>query len=132
MAKVIDAIINLLPLAIAFLARCWSPQGAHASIPRLWLWIAPTALIVIGQMTLLSVRGQTFGKMALGLYVVDYHNETNPGFFRAVVLRSLGPILIGALPIWGKFFAVINVLSIFGEDRRCLHDLIAGTKVVER
>ncbi|MBD3392455.1 MAG: hypothetical protein GF418_10265 [Chitinivibrionales bacterium] len=42
-------------------------------------------------------------------------------------------ILVGALqgiPILGSLFALINVLFVFREDHRCIHDLIAGTKVV--
>ncbi len=53
------------------------------------------------------------------------------GFSHAWVLRSLVPGLIAAIPRLGALFVLADVLSIFGEERRCLHDYIAGTKVVK-
>jgi uncharacterized RDD family membrane protein YckC len=31
----------------------------------------------------------------------------------------------------GAFYSIADVLFIFGKDRRCLHDLLAGTRVVQ-
>jgi hypothetical protein len=35
--------------------------------------------------------------------------------------------LLGIIP----FYGFVDVLFIFGQERRCLHDLIAGTRVVQ-
>jgi hypothetical protein len=40
------------------------------------------------------------------------------------------PYLIGIVPILGILFVLCDVLSIFGETRRCIHDAMARTKVV--
>jgi hypothetical protein len=34
------------------------------------------------------------------------------------------------IPGVGRWMPLIEILFIFGEERRCVHDLIAGTKVV--
>jgi uncharacterized RDD family membrane protein YckC len=34
------------------------------------------------------------------------------------------------IPVIGPLFGLVNVLFIFGEERRCLHDLAANTIVV--
>ena len=39
--------------------------------------------------------------------------------------------VLAAIPGIGNLYALIDVLCIFREDRRCLHDLIADTNVVE-
>jgi uncharacterized RDD family membrane protein YckC len=38
--------------------------------------------------------------------------------------------LLSALAGIGWIFALVDALFIFREDRRCLHDFIAGTRVV--
>jgi uncharacterized RDD family membrane protein YckC len=94
------------------------------------LVVGVLALILV-QITLLTRRGQTLGKIALGLRIVRMADGSNPGFRHALVLRALVPALIFALPFVGRFFALIDLLTIFGDDSRCLHDVIADTKVVE-
>lgn len=42
----------------------------------------------------------------------------------------MSTIALSLIPAIGQLFAVIDTLCIFWEDRRCIHDLIAGTKVV--
>jgi uncharacterized RDD family membrane protein YckC len=43
------------------------------------------------------------------------------------LLRSWLNTLIGIIP----FYGLVDVLFIFREDKRCIHDLIAGTHVVQ-
>ena len=43
-----------------------------------------------------------------------------------VLLRVVVNGLLGFIPLYG----VVDILFIFREDRRCIHDLIAGTVVV--
>jgi hypothetical protein len=69
--------------------------------------------------------------MMTGLRIVDQDDGGNCGFLRTVVLRQFVPGLIAAVPLVGPLFALVDGLCIFGEQRRCLHDRIAGTKVVQ-
>lgn len=85
--------------------------------------------LTIANLYFLTTRGQTLGKMVCKIKIVDLAGQ-NPGFVKAFLLRSLVPGIIGAVPFLGPFFSLADPLFIFREDRRCIHDLIAGTRVV--
>ena len=82
---------------------------------------------VMIQLTLLSRTGQTIGKKIRGIMVVKTGTSENGGFITNVVLRAIPGTILNAIPIVG----LVNVLFIFRKDRRCIHDLIAGTEVIE-
>jgi uncharacterized RDD family membrane protein YckC len=77
----------------------------------------------------LSTTGQTLGKRWVGIRVIKM-DGTPVNFVSAVLMRVIVPTLLGAVPLVGAFFSLADVLFIFRDDRRCLHDLIATTKVV--
>lgn len=93
--------------------------------------VAWTILLVV-QWWLLVKRGQTVGKMVAGTRVVLM--DGSPAGFASVLMRRTWPVW--ALEILGKMVSrialigIIDDLFVFRRDRRCLHDLIAGTKVV--
>jgi len=96
-----------------------------------WGLIAAGLLIALTilQWTLLARRGQTVGKMVAGTRVVSVADNAPVGFLRAVALRSWPVEVVGRLPFL-QLLTLVDVLCIFGERRRCLHDAIAGTVVV--
>jgi uncharacterized RDD family membrane protein YckC len=89
-----------------------------------WVWF----FVVNGY--LLKKYGQTVGKRFLDVRICDSRTEAVPPLWRLVVRIGVPPIagLLGAL---GRLFALVDVLFIFRRDRRCIHDLIAGTRVVK-
>jgi uncharacterized RDD family membrane protein YckC len=129
MAAAFDGILFMLPIGAAFLIRPASAGDAQISGTRATIWILGLLAVTCCQMFLLS-RGQSLGKLIVGVRIVDYDTEENPGFMRLYVWRVLVPALLSLVPFFGQIFALVNVLFIFGEQRRCLHDCIAGTKVV--
>ena len=70
-------------------------------------------LLLVAQIYLLVARGQTVGKLILGMRI----------------LRPDGS-RVGAIPVVGGLFQLINPLMIFRESRRCWHDDIADTIVI--
>jgi uncharacterized RDD family membrane protein YckC len=94
------------------------------------LGLATFALQLV-QIYLVSTRGQTLGKRFLGIRIVRASDGSNPGFARAWLLRALVPGIIGVLPTIGSVFTIVNYGFIFRADRRCLHDLLADTRVVK-
>lgn len=99
-----------------------------------------TLTLAIIQIVMLSTRGQSIGKRILGLRVVRALDDGKAGFVHAWVMRELLITVIGAMlsmviPILGLglrfIFHVTDWCMIFRDDQRCLHDLIAGTKVVK-
>ena len=49
---------------------------------------------------------------------------------RIIFLRGFVTGLLGAIPFVGGFIALLDPLLIFRDNRRCLHDDIADTTVV--
>lgn len=81
------------------------------------------ALHVAYHVVLVGGRGQTLGKMALGIVVVRCDGET-VGYGRAA-LRCLGGLL--SFASFGLGYAGV----VFTTERRGLADWLAGTRVVE-
>jgi uncharacterized RDD family membrane protein YckC len=77
----------------------------------------------------LARRGQTIGKIVVGTKIVDLKGGLPP-FANLVGLRYIVPSAISSIPIFGGVFALVNVLFIFGRERRCIHDYLAGTRVI--
>lgn len=93
------------------------------------------ALIV--NVVLLTLRGQTIGKLCLGIQVVRFPDGARAGFIKALLLRAiLFTILVFTSLIYfggmGWALLMADYLMIFRKDRRCLHDLVADTLVTKR
>ena len=121
-------------------SRGLEPDFTDIEPGRLLLGMALIGLgtfsLLLVQIIMVSMRGQTIGKRLLGIRIVRFGDGSNPGFVRAWLLRSLGVGLIGTLaalilPMLGNVFSIVNYAFIFRADRRCLHDFIADTKVVK-
>ena len=101
-----------------------SPSGVIALAILLFVSLAGY------QLWLLSTQGQTIGKRLLKLRIVDETDGSNPGFVRAVLLRAFVPGAIANIPRVGGVFSLVDVLFIFRDDRKCIHDHLAKTVVV--
>lgn len=95
--------------------------------------LALTILItlLIANLIMLANQGQTIGKRLMGIRIVDVERDVNPGWVRTILLRSVANSLIASVPLIGGFYSLIDVLFIFGKERRCIHDLIATTRVIQ-
>ena len=88
------------------------------------------------QWYLLARNGQTLGKIVLGLQVVNNANGTPVEFLGGVVFRAWLCWLVYfpafyLLPIWVMLMIANVCFFVCSRDRRCLHDFIAGTRVIE-
>jgi uncharacterized RDD family membrane protein YckC len=84
----------------------------------------------IFQLILLCFTGQTLGKRLIGIRIVTFRSGQIPSFGAVYLLRSFLPGMVYSLPIIGFVCLLVDVLFIFREDHRCVHDHLAGTKVV--
>lgn len=80
---------------------------------------------------LLANYGQTVGKRLVKTRIVSVQDERILPFPRLVGLRYLPVAFVSQIPLLGPILSLVDVLYIFREDRRCVHDLIAGTKVIK-
>ncbi len=74
-------------------------------------------------------NGQTMGKKLTGIKIIDEKGNV-PSLGRSYGYRFLIPVLISSLPVFGLLFWLTDALFIFGKKRKCIHDYLAGTKVV--
>jgi len=78
---------------------------------------------------LLATRGQTVGKYLVKTQIVSEGGGLVP--FAPLILKRYVPIWVaGQVPFIGPLFLLVNVLAIFRENHKCIHDDLAGTKVI--
>ncbi|PTP16310.1 hypothetical protein CWO27_04830 [Vibrio sp. 10N.286.51.C3] len=78
---------------------------------------------------LLNKKGQTIGKHLMEIAIVDMEGKPI-GLYKIVGKRMIPMIPFTIIPITGHLISMLDSLFIFRKNRRCLHDLIAGTQVV--
>ncbi len=129
-AALIDYAI-ILPFSVGAAVVIPGLRGSTAMMPAIIVLI----LIFFGflgyQLWLLTTLGQTLGKKLIGIKIVLIKDLSNGGFVANVLLRGGVPWVLSAIPGLGILFALADNLFIFREDRRCLHDYIAGTCVIK-
>ena len=79
---------------------------------------------------LVADNGWTLGKRACSIRVVR-SDGSDASLGRIFFHRNVIINLLGMIPLAGAFISIGNILFIFGEARRCLHDRIADTIVVQ-
>ncbi len=87
-------------------------------------------LFVLIQYPFLNATGQTIGKKVMKTKIVTLSGE-KPSMADLILKRYAFMHLVRVIPFVGKLLSLINVLCVFGKDRSCIHDMVAGTKVVQ-
>lgn len=116
-------VICFLPAGFLDDSKDWTNPG------DMWMLVGLGAffLVLVFNCIYIASNGQTIGKKMTGIRVVRMDDGEKAGFLRIVFLRFVvAQGLLGMIPFWN----LIDILCIFGEERRCLHDKIAGTKVI--
>jgi uncharacterized RDD family membrane protein YckC len=85
--------------------------------------------VVAWNMVLIHNYGQTMGKRWLKIKIVRCSGE-RCSLRRYIFLRWLPVGILANIPLLGIIVGLGNPLMIFREDRRCGHDFIADTIVV--
>ena len=132
LAYLIDLGISLVVFlpAVVGIFRYRPERGIGALGGSLIMFSAVCALaLFVYTLILLHRNGQSIGKRVMGMRIVRT-DGSRASLRRMVGLRYLVPGLIGSIPYVGWVFSLANVLWIFGEERRCLHDLFCDTMVV--
>ncbi|MBC8116610.1 MAG: RDD family protein [Candidatus Saccharimonas sp.] len=106
-------------------------QGSPLAIAGLLLCLLGGLALVIVHLYLLIKRSQSIGKYFMNIQIFDYETDTPASFTKTFLLRGLVNGLIGGIPCVGPIYSLVDILFIFGDEHRCLHDLLAGTYVVD-
>ncbi len=131
---VILSAINFLFLTPLFLAYFFVGQGSQQTGAPGWIL---TAVSLLSAFLILAAdlwyilggwarNGKTPGKSLLGLQIVVSPGPPQRGLgFRIAVLRALW-YAVGMVPLGAGLW-----MALFRSDRKALHDLLAGTRVVK-
>jgi uncharacterized RDD family membrane protein YckC len=130
-ARTIDIMLELIPLAILIIPyiRVSGDQVKLEDAP-VWLSFVTIGVAVVYETLFIAWRGQTLGKMLIGVRVARLIGGTKPDLSQAG-LRALVPASAWAIPVVGFGLYVFVFLSAFGHPlRRGIHDRAAGSVVV--
>ncbi|MCY4037497.1 MAG: RDD family protein [bacterium] len=133
-ARLIDlSIVGLIGATILLLAIIASWPEAGEVSPASFLLIISGPFIIGGllyEVVMVALRGQTLGKMAMGIEVIRAGDGSKPSIGSS--LRRWGlPILPLLIPVIGWLFALVCYSSLaWGDRRRGWHDKAANTLVV--
>ncbi|MDE0187653.1 MAG: RDD family protein [bacterium] len=90
-----------------------------------------TVLMLLYEPTLIALRGQTLGKMAMRIMVARAEDGEVPGWGKAIG-RWILPGLLGLIPVAGGLLVLLVYLSLLWDDRRQgWHDKMGTTVVIE-
>lgn len=133
-AAFLDVSLLALPAllgASAAVAHAWHWMPGNESVLRNGAIVGCVAFAVLAatECALLVWTGQSYGKLAAQIRVVRAADDGKPAPVAIVLWRTVLPgLLWTVLPP----FALIDVgIGLMRRDQRCLHDLMAGTKVVK-
>lgn len=140
-ARIIDVIIlSILTMVVAAFgfggSAALSSTGTDAGIgAAIGTFLATLLLIVIltivYEVSLTALKGQTVGKMAMGILVVRGDTGALPGWGKSIVRWAL-PHLMLFIPLIGWLAALATYLSLTWDDRRQgWHDKAAATVVID-
>ncbi|MGQ0594615.1 MAG: RDD family protein [Gammaproteobacteria bacterium] len=145
-ASMIDGLVMLLLFAPAMWAGMvlgGLSGTAAATPPAILVWAEAHPVVaqiiwgIAGLLVFFAVngywlhtRGQSVGKRLLKIRIVRGNGE-RATLSRIVFARYLPTQAVGMVPVIGILYALIDLLFIFRDSRRCLHDTIADTIVVK-
>ncbi len=138
-AYIVDALIGIVIEApVLFVAmRHWTPAATtRADLLKLayngGLPITAVLTLAWAAVTIILVarHGQSIGKRAVGIKVVR-SDGSKAGLGRIFWLRNVVNNIPSVIPVVSFIYLLVDLLMIFGDSRRCLHDRIADTIVVK-
>ena len=128
---------NLISMAIIFpiiyALGIWETvmSGGELSFAHQILLFIMEQIVFLGVNGYLLVKqGQTIGKKLAQTRIVRVTDGTIPPLSTLFGLRYFPISLVSKIPIAGPIIMLADCLFIFRSDKRCLHDWIAGTRVV--
>lgn len=130
-AVILDGlIVAVVYLGIAFIAQSldWQVQGLRlvpVDDPTIADVAWTLALYLMINLAPMQATGQTWGKRWQGIAVIDADKS------KATLTRQLMRYFVQQLSSFLPLLNLLNALLIFRKDRRCGHDHIVGTRVIE-
>ena len=128
-AVMIDYVCALLVTLPVLSSAILVAASEQSSLGGLGITATFAGLFVLGivQASYLVREGQTIGKKLMKIRIVDHVDGEIPHWSRVLGMRYVLNTALRQIPL----YALVDVMFIFGAEQRCVHDYIAGTKVIE-
>ena len=134
--SVVDAlIVGGVSIGIAYAIGLYNNLGENGQLPLkehvLGIVVGIVTFFVFN-IVLIYSRGQTLGKLMIGTRVVTLDGQQVSGN-RYLFARLLPIWILTSLPVFciPQIVGLIDALLIFRNERNCLHDDIAQTRVIK-
>lgn len=136
-AKLLDVFLTILiacPFVGFGLYQLLMAESADGATVNLALAVSAivggVALNVLLEAVPLSIRGQTLGKMAFGIVIVDQNTMQPVGFLKGYLVRMfVFRSLANAVPVVSIIVYIVDAVFLFLDGHETLHDKMAGTIV---
>lgn len=140
-AALVDGLIFSLPFAPAYMTAFGTmARAGHFNALGLWAAVLATGVLfyvaisidlVLWIVVALMVHrnAQSIGKWLFGIKV-SRTDGSRATLTRIFWLRNVVNYTIRFVPVLGPLYGLVDLLMIFGEQRRCCHDYIADTIVI--
>ena len=128
-ARFIDNLVTGVPITLLTMGISDDPNEPVTVTTFMVVLLVLVLLVIALQLFLLVRDSQSIGKKLMRTKIVRT-DGSRAGGARLIFMRELSFQLVGAIPTFGPFINLISVCLIFGEQKRCGHDYVAGTKVV--
>ncbi|HEX4151396.1 MAG TPA: RDD family protein [Steroidobacteraceae bacterium] len=141
-AAIIDGLVFSLPFAPAYMSALGTTfRAGHVTAFGIWAALIATGMLfylallvdlVLGVVVAVMVHrnAQSIGKRLCGIKVAR-SDGSRATLARIFWLRNVVNYLIRFVPMLGPLYGLVDLLMIFGEQRRCCHDYIADTIVIQ-
>ncbi len=133
---VILSIVSFVVLSVgvgggALLGSAGSDAALGAAIGTFLLSAFLVGLLtILYEVTLTALKGQTLGKMAMGIVVVRGEDGALPGWGKSIIRWAL-PHLMFLIPVFGWLAGLATYVSLTWDDRRQgWHDKASATVVI--
>lgn len=138
LGALIDLLVTVFSVVPGFalvIADLFQMDGQYKmgtlSFTGIALMVSAMLVLLLVQLYLAATRSQSIGKFLVKTQMLDSETRQPAGFFKTVILRIFICGLIRLIPIIGWVYLVVDFCFLFRSDHRCIHDMIAGTVVVD-
>lgn len=130
-ANLVDNTLVLLPGLVGLVVSAFLKNTSSAELNLAVIGLgAVGSLGVLGFQLSLVREGQSIGKKMRRIRV-ERKDGSAASVARIVFLRNVVPLVARYAVPFGGLLGLVDAAMIFGAERRCLHDLIADTRVVK-
>jgi len=132
LAYLLDAIIWIAPFLFFLLALFTLMESFTLNWIFLIILVIILILIIVLNIILVLKRSQSIGKYLMNIYVYDLETNKRMGFWKYALLRKLvTKEIIPAVPFFGFFYTVVDIIFIFRDDHRAVHDHMSNSVVLK-